>query len=142
MKMAARLVLTATVLAAGLATAQAQVIDRINFKTNFPFVAGNTALPAGTYTVAALDDDPSILQLTNGRVSVLLETEGDQPGRMPSRTEVRFHKYGDTYVLHEIVDVAAEGGRVILPSHAEKRHQKAHATPTPYAVAASVTPKK
>jgi hypothetical protein len=54
---------------------------------------------------------------------------------------VTFNKYGNTYVLHEIVDPEAQGGAVILPSHAEKRHQKAHGTPTPQAVAASKTPK-
>jgi hypothetical protein len=54
---------------------------------------------------------------------------------------VTFNKYGNTYVLHEIVDPEAQGGAVILPSHAEQRHQKAHGTPTPQAVAASKTPK-
>jgi hypothetical protein len=143
MRMATRLVLAAAVLVTTTAaSANAQVLDRITFRTNFPFVAGNTTLPAGSYTVTPMDDDPSVLELSNGKVSVLLDTEGDQPGRAPSKTEVTFNKYGNTYVLHEIVDPEAQGGAVILPSHAEKRHQKAHGTPTPQAVAASKTPKK
>ena len=81
----------------------------------------------------------SILRLSNGKVSVLLETEGDRPSRPPSKTEVTFNKYGDTYVLHEIVDPEAQAGAVMLPLHAEKRHQKAHGTPTAHTVTASKT---
>jgi hypothetical protein len=143
MRMATRLVLAAAVLVtATAASANAQVLDRITFKTNFPFVAGNTTLPAGSYTVTPMDDDPAILELSNGKVSVLLDTEADRPARTPSKTEVTFNKYGNTYVLHEIVDPEAQGGAVILPSHAEKRHQKAHGTATPQAVPASKTPRK
>ena len=141
MRMASRLVLAAAVLvAATAASANAQVTDRIRFKTNFSFVAGNTTLPAGSYTVTPMDDDPSVLELSNGKVSVLLETQADRPARMPSKTEVTFNKYGNAYVLHEIVDPEAQGGAVILPLHAEKRHQKAHGTPTPQAVVASRIP--
>jgi hypothetical protein len=51
MRMATRLVLAAAVLVTTTAaSANAQVLDRITFKTNFPFVAGNTTLPAGSYT--------------------------------------------------------------------------------------------
>ena len=143
MRMATRLVVAAAVLViATAASANAQVTDRITFTTNFAFVAGNTTLPAGSYTVTPMDDDPSVLELSNGKVSVLLDTQADQPARTPSKTEVTFNKYGNTYVMHEIVDPAAQGGAVILPSHAEKRHQKAHGTPTPQAVPASKTAKK
>jgi hypothetical protein len=143
MRMTTRFVLAAVFLsAAGAATANAQVIDPMTFKTTFPFVAENTTLPAGDYTVTPLDDDPSILKLSNGKVSVLLETEGDRATRTPSKTEVIFNKYGDTYVLHEIVDPAAEGGVVMLPARAEKRHQKTYGTPTPLAVPAGKTSEK
>lgn len=143
MRMTSRFVLAAAFMAAiGGVTANAQVTDRITFKTDFPFVAGNATLPAGSYTVSPMDDDPSVLELSNGKVSVLLDTEGDQPARAPSKTEVTFNKYGNTYVLHEILDPEAQGGAIVLPSHAEKRHQKADSTPTPHAVQASKTPKK
>ena len=142
MRMATRLVLAAAFVAAvGTVTANAQVTDRITFKTNFPFVAGNTTLPAGNYTVTPLDDDPSVLELSNGKVSVLLDTEADRPSRMPSKTEVTFNKYGNTYVLHEIVDPEAQGGAIVVPARAEKRHQKAHGTPTAQTVPASRTSK-
>jgi hypothetical protein len=140
MRIATRLVLAAAfVTAVGVGTAHAQAIDSMVFRTNFPFVAGDTTLPAGNYTVKSVDDDPSILELSNGKVSVLLATEGDRPSRLPANGEVKFNRYGNTYVLHEIVDPEAEGGAVVLPSHAEKRHQKAHGTPTPRTVPASKT---
>jgi hypothetical protein len=143
MKMATRVVLAAIFLAsAGAATANAQVLGRITFKSDFGFVAGNTTLPAGSYTVTPTDDDPSVLEISNGKVSVLLDTEGDQPATSPSKTEVTFNKYGDTYVLHEIFDAEAQGGAIVLPAHAEKRHQKAHGTPTAQAVPASKSSKK
>jgi hypothetical protein len=48
MKIATRFVLVAALLAAAsVGTASAQVLDRMTFKTNFAFVAGNTTLPAG-----------------------------------------------------------------------------------------------
>lgn len=142
MRMATRLALAAAVMVTATAVStNAQVTDRITFKTNFPFVAGNTTLPAGSYTVTPMDDDPSVLELSNGKVSVLLDTQADQPARTPSTTEVTFNKYGNTYVLHEILDPEAQGGAIMLPSHAEKRHQKTHGAPTPQAVAASRTPK-
>ena len=142
MRIATCLVLAAAFVAAAAGAANAQVTDRITFKTNFPFVAGNTTLPAGNYTVTPLDDDPGVLELSNGKVSVLLDTEADRPSRMPSKTEVTFNKYGNTYILHEIVDPEAQGGAVVLPVRAEKRHQKAHGTPTAQAVPASKTSKK
>jgi hypothetical protein len=84
MRMATRLVLAAAVLvSATAASANAQVTDRITFKTNFAFVAGNTTLPAGSYTVTPMDDDPSVLQLSNGKVSVLLDTQINQLVRRP-----------------------------------------------------------
>jgi hypothetical protein len=137
MKIATRFVLATAVLAASAATANAQVLDRVTFKTNFAFVAGNTTLPAGNYIVAPLDDDPSVLQLSNGKVSVLLETEPDRPAATPSKLEVKFNKYGNTYVMHEILDPSAQRGAVILPLRAEKRHQKAEGPSTRHAVPAS-----
>jgi hypothetical protein len=138
MKIATRFVLAAALLAAGSAgTANAQVLDKMTFKTDFPFVAGNTTLPAGTYTLTPADDDPSVVEVSNGKASVLLETEGERPSRPPAKSEVSFNKYGDTYVLHEIFDADSQTGAVMVPSRAEKRQQKAHATPTEHTVATS-----
>jgi len=49
--------------------------------------------PVIGYTVTPMDDDPSVLELSNGKVSVLLDTQGNQPARAPSRTEVTFNSY-------------------------------------------------
>lgn len=142
MKIATRLVLAAALLAvAGVGTANAQVLDKMTFKTSFPFVVGNTTLPAGSYTLAPVDDDPSVLEVSNGKVSVVLETEGERPNPMPSKDEVTFNKYGNAYVLHEIFDADSQTGAVIVPSRAEKRHQKAHGTPTQHTLATTKTPK-
>jgi hypothetical protein len=142
-QIATRLILAAAVLAtAGAGTMNAQVLDRMTFKTDFPFVAGNTTLPAGSYRLApVVDDNPMVLELTNGRVSVLLETNGESLERPPAKSEVRFNKYGDTYVLHEILDADAQTGAVIVPSRAEKRHQKGSGKPTQHSLATTKTAK-
>ena len=142
MKTATRLVLAAVLLVGGtVGIGNAQVLDKMTFKTDFPFVAGNTTLPAGAYTITPVDDDPMLLELSNGKVTVLLDTVGDNTTPAPSKDEVTFNKYGDTYVLHAIRDAGSQGGAEMIPMRAEKRHEKAHGTPTQHKVGTTNTSK-
>jgi hypothetical protein len=82
-----------------------------------------------------------VLELSDGKVTVLLETEGTRPSRPPSKSEVTFNKYGDTYVLREIWDAEAQSGAVMVSSRAEKRHEKANGKATQQGVPATKSPK-
>ena len=87
---------------AGVQNASAQIADKVEFTTKFPFVVGDTTVPAGSYTIKQDDDDPQILELAGARTSVLFRTEDAYARTTPSKTEVVFKRYGDRYVLKNI----------------------------------------
>ena len=100
--------------------ANAQLPETPRFKTTFPFMVGSTALPAGEYTITPLPQDNALLEISNGRRSVLLMTENDAPKVRPQKDEVTFVKRGDTYVLKDIWDSSTASGVESLPTHAER----------------------
>jgi len=87
---------------AGVQNASAQITNSIDFTTSFPFTVGNTAVPAGSYTITPDFDNPSILQLSGGHTAVLFETNAAQAKETPSKTEVVFKRYGNGYVLKDV----------------------------------------
>jgi hypothetical protein len=94
--------------------ASAQVGERVEFTTSFPFTAGYATLPAGTYTIAPDDDSPAMLRLTGVNTSVFVETQNAAPRQIPSKTEVVFKRYGDGYVLKEIwIEGSNEGAETL-----------------------------
>jgi hypothetical protein len=77
---------------------------KVTFNTTFGFYAGGAKLPAGTYTLRATQDDPSIFELQNsaGTHSVMLE------GRSSTKTstgnpQIVFNKYGTTEYLESVL---------------------------------------
>jgi hypothetical protein len=109
-----------------------QIINRITFSTTFPFTAGNTKFPAGSYSIRPLDDDSEIMEISSadGKISALFETMTAELPRTPSKGEVVFKKYGDSYVLSEIYEPGSKTGAMTIKSHAERQHAKKGATPT------------
>jgi hypothetical protein len=116
----------ALLMLAGVHDASAQITDSVEFTTSFPFTVGNATVPAGSYTVAPDVDNPSILQLTGGRTSVLFETNSAQARETPSKTEVVFKRYGDGYVLKDIWMEGESIGAESLTAEPE-RHMMKHA---------------
>lgn len=107
-------------LLAGIRTVSAQLEYPVEFTTAFPFTVGDATVPPGTYTIRPDDDNPAILELTGGRVTVLFLTNNAAAAAAVARSEVVFKRYGDTYVLKTIwvdgsstgaMSVAAEGER-------------------------------
>jgi hypothetical protein len=58
--------------------------------TSFPFTVGSTTLPAGSYAIRPDDDNPQMLHLTGGHVSLFFETNRAQATQTPSKIEVVF----------------------------------------------------
>jgi len=87
---------------AGVQNASAQIIDNVDFTTSFPFTVGNTTVPAGSYTIRPDDDNPQILMLQGKNASVLFQVDVASARKTPSKTEVVFSRYGNSYVLKNI----------------------------------------
>jgi hypothetical protein len=112
------------VMAAGIAVliaapSFAQATDQAILRVPFQFVAGNTVLPAGTYTVRAGESDPAVLWIvsTNGRrVSIVATNFG---GRLNARSRplFQFRKYGDAYLLAQVAMPGESVRQVPLPEN-------------------------
>jgi hypothetical protein len=109
--------------------------NKYAFKVPTSFYAGNTKMPAGTYTLTRMEDDQSLFTLQNssGSHSVILES------RQSSKTstkgnEILFNRYNNTDYL-EAVETNTGNSIDILPSAAERLAAK-KATAQPHSVPA------
>lgn len=103
----------------GVQNASAQITDAVEFVTSFPFTIGNATVPAGSYTIRADDDNPRILELTGPNTSVLFQVDDAHPRETPSKTEVVFNRYGNTYVLKTIWVEGSDSGAESIQAEAE-----------------------
>lgn len=93
-------------------------------RANIPFdflVTGRT-LPAGEYEISRLGDEPVQLLISNTRnrhEHATIETQSEE-GKVPGHGKLVFHRYGDSYFLHEIWTAGIETGRELPMSHQEK----------------------
>jgi hypothetical protein len=103
------------------------------FKTTSSFYAGNTKMPAGTYTLRPVQGEEGLLQLQNssGSHSVILETRYSSKTSTAS-SEVLFNRYDKTDYL-EAVETNTGNSIDILPSAAERIAAK-KATAQPHTV--------
>ena len=112
-----------------VASAQAQMPGvPIRASIPFDFVVRGKTLPAGTYEIERVTEDPSGLLLrnvNNRREHVVFETESMQGKRIPRRNVLVFNRYGDDYFLSEVVTAGDQDGRELAPSHAERTLRRA-----------------
>jgi hypothetical protein len=118
------------VVLAGVTNASAQIEGEIEFTTSFAFTVGNTTVPAGSYTINRVDEDPQVLELRGGRASVLFRTESVQPKQLPAKDEVVFSKYGNGYVLKNVFAAGSEIGYAAENALGGRRIAKGGGTPT------------
>jgi len=126
MKHILKVALAAAVLSMGSALpAVAQTIDdHIDFKTSFPFYAGDERMPAGSYRITQPDinTDHILIQSTDGNYSafvVFIPTFSDQPHE---KSLVTFQKYGD---LSYVSRISVEGENYGMKVDPTKTEQKA-----------------
>jgi hypothetical protein len=101
----------------------AQIENGVDFKTTFPFYAGNAKMPAGSYKITPSDIDSSVLQIqsNDGTHSAFVDfvpTLAEQPH---PRSDVTFHKYGDTDYLNRIWVNGQTYGMKVEPTKAETK---------------------
>ncbi len=77
---------------------------RYNFTLSSGFYAGNAKMPAGSYTLSQVGNEPNIYELSNSSSthSVVLETRQSSK-TTKAKTEVVFNKYGDTDDLEAVL---------------------------------------
>jgi hypothetical protein len=87
---------------AGLGRAYAQ--DATVVKVPFPFVAGETLLPAGDYRVSPAMPDGSVLAITsmNGSASATVAVNPGDPAVPGGEPAFVFHAFGKRYFLAEV----------------------------------------
>jgi hypothetical protein len=101
-----------------------QFVPAVEFTTSFPFTVGNTNVPAGSYSIRQDDDNPKVLELTGGRTAVLFEAENPQARQTPSKTEVVFNRYGDSYVLKSVWVEGSDMGYETIGAEGERHAAK------------------
>ena len=101
----------------------AQIDNAVNFKTSFPFYAGNAKMPAGSYRITPSDIDSSVLQIqsTDGAYSALVDFLPMHAEQPHSQTDITFHKYGDTDYLNRIWVNGQRYGMKVDPTKAESK---------------------
>jgi len=96
---------------------------RIRASIPFDFTVKGKTMPAGTYDVTRVMDEPVTLLLRNVHDKhdvVVVETEPVRDPMMPRRCELVFNRYGDTYFLSEIFTAGEQTGEELYPSHKER----------------------
>jgi len=121
---------------AGVQNASAQIIDNVDFTTSFPFTVGNTTVPAGSYTIRPDDDNPQILMLQGKNASVLFQVDVASARKTPSKTEVVFSRYGNSYVLKNIWVEGSDSGAETMPVEGERHVAKSSAAKSEQRIAA------
>ncbi len=118
----------------------AQLASSITFKTTFAFTAGNTKFPAGAYDVKPQQSEAGVVEIYSspgGEHGALLEVRAAQQKEKPSKGDIIFQRYGDTYVLKTLWDGGS--GVTLVETYAEKATKAKGGTPTEHPVTA--TPK-
>ena len=106
------------------ATAHAQM-PGVPVRATIPFdfmVRGKT-LPAGTYEIERVTEEPSGLLLrniNNKHEHIVFETEPIEGRRISGHNKLVFNVYNGEYFLSEIVTAGEQTGRELAPSRAER----------------------
>jgi hypothetical protein len=117
MTKAAWIGLAVLVMAAGGAS-RARADELLVVTVPFAFTAGSTQLPAGTYTVRSIENDPSVLAIesSDGRQSKILLTLASTTPDAPEKDELVFSKHDGQYFLARIVQADGDEYEIVRTS--------------------------
>jgi hypothetical protein len=113
--------------ALGVGVAEGQITNSVDFRASSPFIAGETTLPAGSYSIKPVSDFPGLLEISSVAhgTSVLVDTESTSSDTASKTTDLVFNKYGSQLVLTQLVLAGQTTGYSITSKYAEKRAAKA-----------------
>jgi hypothetical protein len=100
--------------------AQAQEPMVVNIP--FDFVAGNTQMPAGEYSVKTSGPTKSLLVISrdDSTASAFINTNAAVASEPKSESKLIFNRYGDRYFLSQVWTAGNACGRQLLKSDREK----------------------
>ncbi len=100
--------------------AQAQQDVAVNIP--FDFVAGNTQLPAGEYTVKVSAPTHSLILISrkDATMSAFINTNPAVSSAPQTESKLIFNRYGDRYFLSQVWQEGNAQGRQLLKSSREK----------------------
>lgn len=122
MKSLFKVTVAAAVLTLGYALpALAQIDNSVDFKTAFPFYAGDAKMPAGYYRImqTGINADELLIQSVDGKNSAFLEFIPMHTEEPHQHTDVTFQKYDDVEYLNRIWVAGQCYGMKVEPSKAE-----------------------
>lgn len=93
------LVLTVALL---VVTAQAQSRPMLKGEVPFNFIVGDRSVPAGQYTIRAMDNRIQAWYDQEGRGLFVIPTQPTGETDDSNPTKLVFHRYGDIYFLAEV----------------------------------------
>jgi hypothetical protein len=105
--------------------ARAQETMRVNVP--FDFVAGNTSLPAGEYSVETSGPTHTLILIDrkDASTSALIITNAAVSAEPQSESKLIFNRYGDRYFLSQVWTAGYSTGRQLLKSAREKEMAQA-----------------
>ncbi len=100
----------------------------------FSFYAGDTLLPAGSYTVT-VDPTSYAIQISSqaGPAHAFVPARADLQPQAPERTVLRFTNYGNTYFLKR-VEISGRSEARVLPGTSAEREMALTAKATQVAI--------
>ena len=96
---------------------------RLHATIPFDFTVRGRLLPAGTYELRRVNDEPETLMIQNvkTRRTAMFETDPVEAHKTPGHAKLVFHRYGDDYFLSQVWTSGDDTGREITPSHKERQ---------------------
>jgi hypothetical protein len=99
--------------------AQAQEMMVVNIP--FDFVAGDTTLPAGEYSIRVTAPERTLLiDRKDATASAFMNTNAVTRTEIQTESKMIFNRYGDRYFLSEVWTAGSSRGRQLLQSAREK----------------------
>ena len=89
----------------------------------FDFIVRGKVLPAGSYEIERVTEEPSGLLLrnvNNKHEHIVFETEPVEGRRISNHNVLVFNHYGDEYFLSEVVTAGEQTGRELAPTRQER----------------------
>jgi hypothetical protein len=104
--------------------AHAQIVGNLAVNVPFEFQAGDSKLPAGEYRIHMLENsDLTVMEIStvDGTNSVLVQVRDAEANSRPTKSELTFKKYGNSYFLAKVFDEGNPSGSEVVETSDEKR---------------------
>jgi hypothetical protein len=101
----------------------AQVDEGVGFATAFPFYAGSTKLPAGSYKITQPEMNSAVLEIesTDGRTAAFIRFMPTETLKPHGKSAVTFRRYGGADYLDRVWLAGETDGVRLVPTRTEAK---------------------